>query len=71
MKSNPVYLDDLNYNSKDYRVKVKVIEKTRPAVSPNKKKTTYQNVILQDDKVLPLGLITRLIQCVVLHFVSL
>ncbi|KAK9671260.1 hypothetical protein RND81_12G017600 [Saponaria officinalis] len=49
MKPERMYLDELNTNTKAYKVKVKVIEKGRAKTSP-KKGVIYQNLLLEDDK---------------------
>uniref|UniRef100_A0A803MAQ6 Uncharacterized protein n=1 Tax=Chenopodium quinoa TaxID=63459 RepID=A0A803MAQ6_CHEQI len=49
MAKKYVYLNELNSSSKDYTVKVKVIEKARPKTS-SKKGTLYQSLMLADDK---------------------
>ncbi|XP_074295872.1 uncharacterized protein LOC141623654 isoform X2 [Silene latifolia] len=49
MKPKTAYLDELTAKSKDYKVKVRVLEKRRPKTSPDKK-VLYQSLLLQDDK---------------------
>ncbi|KNA04026.1 hypothetical protein SOVF_203550 [Spinacia oleracea] len=49
MESERVYLDELNANNNGYKVKVKVIEKGRAKVSPDKG-VLYQSLLLEDDK---------------------
>ncbi|XP_074273427.1 uncharacterized protein LOC141597020 [Silene latifolia] len=49
MKPQKVYLDELNNLSKNYKGKVKVIEKRRPKTSTDSK-VRYQSLLLQDDK---------------------
>uniref|UniRef100_A0A803LS82 Replication protein A subunit n=1 Tax=Chenopodium quinoa TaxID=63459 RepID=A0A803LS82_CHEQI len=44
-----VYLDELNSSSKNYSVKVKVVEKSRPKTS-SKKGVLFQNLLLSDEK---------------------
>ncbi|KAL2936063.1 Replication protein A 70 kDa DNA-binding subunit B [Bienertia sinuspersici] len=48
IKKDYTYLDQLTDKTKQYKVKVKVIQKARPKQSPGKKKC--QQLILQDDK---------------------
>ncbi|KAK9715198.1 hypothetical protein RND81_06G149100 [Saponaria officinalis] len=49
MKPERMYLDELNSDTKAYKVKVKVIEKGRAKTLP-KKGVIYQNLLLEDDK---------------------
>ncbi|XP_021740112.1 uncharacterized protein LOC110706503 [Chenopodium quinoa] len=46
MKLEPVYLDELNTQSKDYKVKVTVAEKGRAQPSPKKPGVIFQTIIL-------------------------
>ncbi|KAK9698416.1 hypothetical protein RND81_08G102800 [Saponaria officinalis] len=48
MKPRSVYLDELTNTSKNYKVKVKVLEKRRPRTSPGK--VVYQTLLFEDDK---------------------
>lgn len=50
MKLEPVYLDELNTQSKDYKVKVTVAEKGRAQPSPKKPGVIFQTIILEDEK---------------------
>ncbi|KAL2944535.1 Replication factor A protein 1 [Bienertia sinuspersici] len=48
MKKEYTYLDELTDKSKNYKVKVNVIQKARPKQSPGKKKR--QQLIFEDEK---------------------
>uniref|UniRef100_A0A803KX63 Uncharacterized protein n=1 Tax=Chenopodium quinoa TaxID=63459 RepID=A0A803KX63_CHEQI len=50
MKLEPVYLDELTAQSKDYKVKVTVTEKGRAQPSPKKPGVVFQTIILEDEK---------------------
>ncbi|XP_021757467.1 uncharacterized protein LOC110722506 [Chenopodium quinoa] len=50
MKLEPVYLDELTAQSKDYKVKVTVAEKGRAQPSPKKPGVVFQTIILEDEK---------------------
>uniref|UniRef100_A0A803NDD2 Replication factor A C-terminal domain-containing protein n=1 Tax=Chenopodium quinoa TaxID=63459 RepID=A0A803NDD2_CHEQI len=50
MKLEPVYLDELNTQSKDYKVRVTVAEKGRPRESPKKPGLVFQTLIMEDEK---------------------
>ncbi|KAK9690055.1 hypothetical protein RND81_09G101300 [Saponaria officinalis] len=51
MKPRSVYLDELTNTSKNYKVKVRVLEKRRPRTSPGK--VVYQSLPFEDDKASP------------------
>uniref|UniRef100_A0A803N213 Uncharacterized protein n=1 Tax=Chenopodium quinoa TaxID=63459 RepID=A0A803N213_CHEQI len=50
MKLEPVYLDELNTQSKDYKVKVTVAEKGRTREFPQKPGLLFQTFIKEDER---------------------
>uniref|UniRef100_A0A803M3I7 Replication factor A C-terminal domain-containing protein n=1 Tax=Chenopodium quinoa TaxID=63459 RepID=A0A803M3I7_CHEQI len=50
MKTERVHLDELNPNSINFTVKVKVVEKSRQKMSSNTRATIFQTLYLQDEK---------------------
>lgn len=50
MKPEKTYLDKLTPTTKAYKVKVKLKEKSRTLISPQKK-TRYQQLLFEDEKV--------------------
>ncbi|KAK9665106.1 hypothetical protein RND81_14G090700 [Saponaria officinalis] len=51
MKPRSVYLDELTNTSKNYKVKVRVLEKRRPRTSPGK--VIYQSLLIYEDAIKP------------------
>lgn len=62
MKPHAVCLAELTEDAKDYKVKVKVIEKGRARTSP-RNGTLYQTLLLEDDKVSSHGIFSSVNYC--------